>query len=127
MKSTLLNFLKGLSAENPHRVTRWTRQEVDELVDEWSPEPLGAPLTPDEQTYLASIPVVAGEVENLLSRVGKFLPGSICTKNNFTGLPGNETIKMRAIETPEIWYRWLWPSWLLRNFWCITAVHFPSP
>ena len=27
---------------------------------EWSPEPLGAPLTPDEQTYLASIPLIFG-------------------------------------------------------------------
>ena len=36
------------------------RQDIDELVDEWTPEPLGAPLTPEEQSDLASVPVVSG-------------------------------------------------------------------
>ncbi|KAH9060257.1 serine palmitoyltransferase [Lactarius vividus] len=34
-------------------------QEVDELVDKWIPEPLGAPLTAEEQSDLASVPVVS--------------------------------------------------------------------
>ncbi|KAH9060259.1 serine palmitoyltransferase [Lactarius vividus] len=33
---------------------RSTRQQVDELVDEWTPELLSAPLTPEEQSDLAS-------------------------------------------------------------------------
>ncbi|KAH9052200.1 serine palmitoyltransferase [Lactarius vividus] len=61
---------------------RFLKRRVDELVDEWTPEPLGAPLTSEEQSDLASVPVVL----NLASY-------------NFTGLAGNETIKERAIET----------------------------
>ncbi|KAH8976907.1 pyridoxal phosphate-dependent transferase [Lactarius hatsudake] len=51
---------------------QFSEKEVDKLVDEWTPEPLGAPLTPEEQADLAY---------------------------NFTGLAGNETIKVHAIET----------------------------
>ncbi|KAH9018643.1 serine palmitoyltransferase [Lactarius pseudohatsudake] len=60
----------------------FSEKEVDELVDEWTPEPLGAPLTPEDQSDLASAPF------NLASY-------------NFTGLAGNETIKVRAIDPPK--------------------------
>ena len=35
-------------------------QEIDELVDEWTPEPLGTLLTPEEQSDLASVPIGSG-------------------------------------------------------------------
>ncbi|KAH9032092.1 serine palmitoyltransferase [Lactarius hengduanensis] len=58
---------------------QFSEKEVDELVDESTSEPLGAPLTPEEQFDLAL-------VLNLASY-------------NFTGLAGNETINVRATET----------------------------
>ena len=68
-------------------------------MDEWSPEPLGAPLTPEEQTDLASVPVVSGAngPRPKLANTGKQVLN--LASYNFTGLAGNETIKMRAIET----------------------------
>ncbi|KAH8977004.1 serine palmitoyltransferase [Lactarius hatsudake] len=48
---------------------QFSEKEIDELVDEWTPEPLGVPLTHEEQIY------------------------------NFVGLAGNKVIKVRAIET----------------------------
>ena len=75
------------------------RQEVDKLVDEWTTEPLGAPLTPEEQIDLASVPVVAGTngPRPKLAITGKQVLN--LASYNFTGLTGNEGIKERAIET----------------------------
>ncbi len=74
-----------------------TRQEVDE--DEWTPEPLAAPLTPKEQTDLASVPVVSGTngPRLKLANTGKHVLN--LASYNFTGLAGNENIKTHAIET----------------------------
>jgi serine palmitoyltransferase len=74
-------------------------QEIDELVDEWTPEPLAAPLTTEEQMDLASIPVVSGPngPRPKLVNTGKQVLN--LASYNFTGLAGNETIKERAIET----------------------------
>ncbi|KAF8271056.1 serine palmitoyltransferase [Lactarius quietus] len=78
---------------------QFSEKEIDELVDEWTPEPLGAPLTPEEQTDLASVPVVSGANgprPKLLSTGKQVLN---LASYNFTGLAGNETIKARAVET----------------------------
>ena len=74
-------------------------QEVEELVDEWTPEPLSTPLTTEEQMDLASIPVVSGPngPRPKLVNTGKQVLN--LASYNFTGLAGNETIKERAIET----------------------------
>jgi serine palmitoyltransferase len=76
-----------------------TPQEIDELVDEWTPEPLGVPLTPEEQSDLASVPVVSGPngPRPKLLNTGKQVLN--LASYNFTGLAGNETIKELAIET----------------------------
>jgi serine palmitoyltransferase len=68
-------------------------------VDEWTPEPLGAPLTAEEQTDLATVPVVSGPngPRPKLVNTGKQVLN--LASYNFTGLAGNETIKERAIET----------------------------
>ena len=74
-------------------------QEIDELVDEWVPEPLAAPLDAAEQADLAAIPIIAGPTgpkPKLLS-TGKTVFN--LASYNFTGLSGNEFIKERAIET----------------------------
>ncbi|KAH8979530.1 serine palmitoyltransferase [Lactarius hatsudake] len=79
--------------------TQFSEKEVDELVDEWTPEPLGAPLTPEEQSDLASFPVVSGAngPRPKLANTSKHVLN--LASYNFTGLAGNETIKVRAIET----------------------------
>ncbi|KAH8983453.1 serine palmitoyltransferase [Lactarius akahatsu] len=78
---------------------QFSEKEVDELVDEWTPEPLGAPLTPEEQSDLASVPVVSGAngPRPKLANTGKQVLN--LASYNFTGLAGNETINVRAIET----------------------------
>ncbi|KAI9439806.1 serine palmitoyltransferase [Lactarius indigo] len=76
----------------------FSEEEVDELVDEWTPEPLIAPLTPEEESDLASVPVVSGAngPRPKLANTGKQVLN--LASYNFTGLAGNENIKVRAIE-----------------------------
>ncbi|KAH9983383.1 serine palmitoyltransferase [Russula compacta] len=78
---------------------QFSEKEIDELVDEWTPEPLGVPLTTEEQADLASVPVVSGPngPRPKLVNTGKQVLN--LASYNFTGLAGNETIKERAIET----------------------------
>ncbi|KAH9029582.1 serine palmitoyltransferase [Lactarius pseudohatsudake] len=82
-----------------HFILFLRRFEVDELVDEWTPEPLGAPLSAEEQTDLASVPVVSGAngPRPKLANTGKHVLN--LASYNFAGLAGNEVIKVRAIET----------------------------
>ena len=67
-------------------------------MDEWTPESLGAPLTPEEQIDLASVPVVAGAngPRPKLVNTGKQVLN--LASYNCAGPAGNENNKERAIE-----------------------------
>ncbi|KAH8986392.1 pyridoxal phosphate-dependent transferase [Lactarius hatsudake] len=71
----------------------------EKFLREWTPEPPGAPLTAEEQSDLASVSVVSGANGPWpkLANPGKHVLN--LASYNFTGLAGNETIKVRAIET----------------------------
>jgi serine palmitoyltransferase len=71
-----------------------------ELVHEWTPKLLGAPaFTPDEQIDLALVPVVSGPNGPRPKIVNTGKQALNLSSYNFTGLTGDETIKMRTIET----------------------------
>ena len=42
-------------------------QEIDELIEEWTPEPLVEPPTEIEQSYVNKIPVISGYISHLQS------------------------------------------------------------
>ncbi|KAG8857066.1 serine palmitoyltransferase component [Tulasnella sp. 330] len=75
-----------------------SEKEVDELVDEWVPEPLVPPMDEDEYAELAAMPVIAGPSgpRPKLASNGKTVLN--LASYNFTGLQGNEHIKERAVE-----------------------------
>ncbi|KAG7445269.1 serine palmitoyltransferase [Guyanagaster necrorhizus] len=77
---------------------KFSDKEVDELVDEWVPEPLSLPLTSQEELELSSVPVVVGQSgpKPKLAATGKVAVS--LSGLNFTGLAGNEHIKAKAIE-----------------------------
>ena len=91
-------------------------QEIDELMDEWTPEPLSTKLTTEKQMDLASIPVVSGSngPRPKLVNTGKQVLN--LASYNFTGLAGNETIKERAIETLRKYGVGSSP-WVLWHYW----------
>ncbi|KAG8710392.1 serine palmitoyltransferase component [Ceratobasidium sp. 395] len=73
-------------------------KEIDELVDDWVPEPLCTPITAEEQADLASVPVISGPT----GPKPKLTNGKTVlnfASYNFAGLAGNDFIKERAIET----------------------------
>ncbi|KDQ09539.1 hypothetical protein BOTBODRAFT_137657 [Botryobasidium botryosum FD-172 SS1] len=73
-------------------------KEIDDLVDEWIPEPLVAPLDDTSRTELASVPVIAGASGPKPKLVnGKTVVN--LASYNFAGLAGNESIKEKAMDT----------------------------
>ncbi|KJA21307.1 hypothetical protein HYPSUDRAFT_203077 [Hypholoma sublateritium FD-334 SS-4] len=95
---TLLQSRTRADRNGSHFI-KFTDKEIDELVDEWTPEPLGAPLSPSEESDLAALPIIAGPngPKPKLLATGKVATN--LASFNFTGLAGNEHIKQRAIET----------------------------
>ncbi|KAJ9080161.1 serine palmitoyltransferase component [Entomophthora muscae] len=74
-----------------------TEKEIDELVDEWSPEPLADPLTETEKLELESIPILSGQFgSKQKTQDGKTLL-NIATFN-FLDMLNSEKIKNKAIE-----------------------------
>lgn len=71
---------------------------MDELVDEWTPEPLGQALSPQEQADLAAVPVISGPngPRPKIASTGKTAVN--LASFNFTGLSGSEEIKERAVD-----------------------------
>ncbi|KAL6302281.1 serine palmitoyltransferase [Sparassis latifolia] len=77
---------------------QFDEKEIDDLVSEWTPEPLGQPLTARQQADLAAAPIIVGPTgpkPKLAS--GKTVVN--LASYNFTGLAGNQDIKDRGVET----------------------------
>ncbi|KAM7204547.1 Pyridoxal phosphate-dependent transferase [Rhypophila sp. PSN 637] len=75
-----------------------TEDEIDELVDEWVPEPLVFPQTSLEETEMEKLPVLVGPTgpKSKLSN-GKTVTN--LASYNFYNLNANEQIKEKAIQT----------------------------
>ncbi|KAI0772737.1 serine palmitoyltransferase [Trametes elegans] len=77
---------------------QFDEKEIDDLVDEWSPEPLAQPLSPEEEADLAAVPVIVGPT-GPKPRLANGKTVINLASYNFTGLAGNEDIKTSAVET----------------------------
>ncbi|PFH50829.1 hypothetical protein AMATHDRAFT_60294 [Amanita thiersii Skay4041] len=77
---------------------QFSDKEIEELVDEWAPEPLAQPLNARSQHELAAVPVIAGANSHKpkLAASGKTVTN--LASLNFAGLAGNDFIKQRATE-----------------------------
>jgi len=94
---TLLQSRTRTEQSGKHFI-KFDEKEIDDLVQDWTPEPLGTELTSKEEAELASIPVIVGPTgpKPKLSS-GKTVLN--LASYNFAGLAGNEVIKERAVET----------------------------
>ncbi|KAJ4292914.1 serine palmitoyltransferase component [Collariella sp. IMI 366227] len=75
-----------------------TEDEIDELVDEWTPEPLVPPPTAQDQAELEKLPVIVGAT----GPKSKLANGKTVTNlasYNFYNFNANEQIKEKAIQT----------------------------
>jgi len=77
---------------------KFSEKEIDELVNEWTPESLDQPLSEREQRDLDSLPVIAGPTGPKPKLVGSTKPVLNLASINFTDLAGNEQIKEKAVE-----------------------------
>jgi len=76
---------------------KFDEKEINDLVDEWTPEPLAAELSPQEKADLSSVPVIAGPT----GPKPKLTNGKTVlnlASYNFTGLAGNEVINEKAVD-----------------------------
>ncbi|CAA7263324.1 unnamed protein product [Cyclocybe aegerita] len=95
---TLLQSRTRADRNGKHFI-QFSEKEIDELIDEWIPEPLAQPLTSTEQSDLASMPIIAGPNGPKPKLVSTGKTAVNLASFNFTGLAGNEHIKQRAVET----------------------------
>ncbi|KAK4242839.1 pyridoxal phosphate-dependent transferase [Achaetomium macrosporum] len=75
-----------------------TEEEIDELVDEWTPEPLVAAPTAQDESELEKLPVIVGPT----GPKSKLANGKTVTNlasYNFYNFNANEQIKEKAIQT----------------------------
>ncbi|KAI9670230.1 MAG: serine palmitoyltransferase component [Alyxoria varia] len=75
-----------------------TDSEVDELVDEWTPESLTAPPTPFEEAELEKRPVIVGP-SGPKTRLSSGRTITNLATLNFYNFVANETLKEKAIQT----------------------------
>ncbi|KAF9531174.1 serine palmitoyltransferase [Crepidotus variabilis] len=94
---TLLQSRTRADRNGSHYI-QFSEKEVDELVEEWTPEPLAAPLTPAEQSDLAAVPIIAGPNGPRPKLVSTGKTATNLASFNFSGLSSNEHIKQRAVE-----------------------------
>ncbi|KAJ3055056.1 serine palmitoyltransferase component [Rhizophlyctis rosea] len=74
-----------------------TPKEVQELIDEWEPEPLVPPLTDFQKTELEKLPIIAGPA----GPKPKLADGKErinLSSYNFLGIMNQESIKEKAVE-----------------------------
>ncbi|CEH17490.1 serine palmitoyltransferase [Ceraceosorus bombacis] len=85
-----------------------SEREIDELVSEFNPEPLVAPLSAIEKEELDSVPTISGGLSSkpkvlLPARIGGSAKGAKEMLNlasyNFAGLAGSDIIRDAAVDT----------------------------
>ncbi|KAK0543456.1 serine palmitoyltransferase component [Tilletia horrida] len=82
-----------------------SEREIDDLVDDWNPDPLCAPLSQAESDELESVPMIVGPVSahptvsTASLNDGKPTQVLNLASYNFTDLAGQPDIKQKAIET----------------------------
>ncbi|KAK0649514.1 pyridoxal phosphate-dependent transferase [Cercophora newfieldiana] len=75
-----------------------TEDEIDELVDEWTPEPLVAPQSALEEAEMERLPVLVGP-SGPKSKLANGRTVTNLATYNFYNLNANEQIKEKAIQT----------------------------
>ena len=80
------------------RHVRLTEQEIDELCEEWEPEPLSGTVTAFQKEWLKSVPVVSSHGSKTVRVNGKHGVLNFCT-TNFLGLADDPRIQQAGEKT----------------------------
>ncbi|QSZ31206.1 hypothetical protein DSL72_000769 [Monilinia vaccinii-corymbosi] len=75
-----------------------TEEEIDDLVDEWQPEPLVSKMTPFEEADSEKTPIIVGP-SGPKSKLSNGRTVTNLASYNFYNFVGNEQVKEKAIQT----------------------------
>ncbi|AEO68100.1 4161cc7a-3628-4130-8e58-3e9366751364 [Thermothielavioides terrestris] len=81
---------------------KFTEAEIDELVEEWTPEPLVAAPTAQAEADLEKVPVIVGPT-GPKSRLANGKTVTNLASYNFYNFNANEQIKEKAIQTLRVY------------------------
>ncbi|KAG1144970.1 hypothetical protein G6F37_003181 [Rhizopus arrhizus] len=76
-----------------------TDKEIDELVEEWQPEPLAPKLSSYDRFNLEKIPVLTGPQSAKAKIAGHAKPLMNLATSNFLNLTASEQIRTKAVDT----------------------------
>ncbi|KAI9340616.1 pyridoxal phosphate-dependent transferase [Pilaira anomala] len=76
-----------------------TEKEVDDLVEEWQPEPLAPKLTSYDRFNLEKTPMIVGAQSAKAKVVGHTKPLMNLATSNYLNLVASEQIRQKAVET----------------------------
>ncbi|CAJ0909365.1 15361_t:CDS:10 [Entrophospora sp. SA101] len=94
----LLKYIKNSHQDDPYRTTLELFLEVEELVDEWQPEPLVSKLSDDDLKELEKVPIINGPQGSKVKLTnGKTLMNF--ASFDFLGMLSRDEIKEKAIAT----------------------------
>ncbi|RCI05965.1 serine palmitoyltransferase component [Rhizopus stolonifer] len=76
-----------------------TEKEIDDLVEEWQPEPLAPKLTTYDRMNLEKVPILTGPQSAKVKIAGHTKPLMNLATFNFLNLTASEQIRAKAVET----------------------------
>ncbi|KAK6462753.1 serine palmitoyltransferase component [Scheffersomyces coipomensis] len=90
-------FLSSKRRENKSEFVKFSNKEIDELVDEWVPEPLIDDINPYEKWQLDAVPEVKGHNGSHINIDGRQQVINLAS-NDFLNLNENSTVKEVAAQ-----------------------------
>ncbi|EGW33921.1 uncharacterized protein SPAPADRAFT_59307 [Spathaspora passalidarum NRRL Y-27907] len=89
-------FFSNMRLENKSELVKLSPSEIDELCQEWTPEPLVEPLTELEKWELKTIPEIQGHNGSHITLAGANEPVTNLASQDFLNLNENDHIKAAA-------------------------------
>ncbi|GMM29091.1 serine C-palmitoyltransferase [Martiniozyma asiatica (nom. inval.)] len=97
-------FLASRYNEDDTEKMKFSKKEVDELIDEWQPEPIVQPIRNDERWQLETNPEVKGAVLPYIKLVDPSDNSNVITNVmnlaslDFLGMSSNKTVKENSVK-----------------------------
>ncbi|KAH3671619.1 hypothetical protein OGAPHI_000322 [Ogataea philodendri] len=97
-------FFASKYSQDEKEKVHLSEREVQELIDDWQPEPFAPPLRKEERWQLDAIPFVEGAAGNRVSirdpKTGATIPNLLnMASKDYLNMALNKTVRDRAIQT----------------------------
>jgi len=100
LDGVLLSFVIYILFKRPDKPEKpLTKKEMDQLIDEWEPEPMHPVLSDRELQLDSKVPVITGTTSTHVTVKGSNKPVLNLARTNFLGMIGNKRIEDTAVNT----------------------------